>query len=74
MQNYFLSIVYLSGKREKMEFSTLEKAMETLDRKAEIEKDMAKSVGTSIKSMKIYYKEDKKRRLCISYDEWEAGK
>ena len=74
MQNYFLSIVYLSGKREKMEFSTLEKAMETLNRKAQIEKDMAHTIGTSIKSMKIYYKEDKKKRVCISYDEWMALK
>ena len=74
MQNYLLSIVYLSGKREKMEFSTLEKAVETLNRKAQIEKDMVHTIGTSIKSMKIYYKEDKKRRLCISYNEWEAWK
>ena len=74
MQNYFLSIVYLSGKREKMEFSTLEKAMETLDRKAEIEKDMAKGIGTSIKNMKVYYKEDNKRHNCYEYEEFMAYK
>ena len=70
MQNYFLSIVYLSGKREKMAFDTIEKALDTLYKKAEVEKDMAQSIGTSIKNMKIYIKDNGKRKILYSYEEW----
>lgn len=73
-KNYHVSIVYKNNKREKYSFVFRESAETHFNIAVLQEKELAKTNETNIKSMKMYKKDNGKRLVYYSYEEWMAYK
>lgn len=73
-KNYHVSIVYKNNKREKYSFVFLESAETHFNIAVLQEKELAKTNETYIKSMKMYKKDNGKRLVYHSYEEWMVYK
>ena len=73
-KNYHVSIVYKNNKREKYSFVFLESAETHFNIAVLQEKELAQTNETWIKSMKMYRKDNGKRLVYHSYEEYMAYK